>query len=278
MKTLLSAGEFADLARTTKRTILWYDKKGILEPHKIEENGYRYYLPRQIIDFQVISLLRQLDFSISDIKKFLKDSKSLQGLFRDKREVISNELKKMRLKLDLIEEYYRNLSRRRLLVRPKIKLVEQHTVICMDVQGRYSKIKEYCLDLEEIIGKRLAKKGKFYTAFYEKAYRPKNAKMQIGLMIGREERKAVEQLLNNSKAFVGLHLDTIPSHKALVHTHKGSGRFNSLLWNHLTTFMRRKKLKAHPDIPHKEIYLRTSLNGYPDEDEHVFELHKPIRG
>ena len=28
--TLLTAGQFARLARTTKRTILWYDEKGVL--------------------------------------------------------------------------------------------------------------------------------------------------------------------------------------------------------------------------------------------------------
>ncbi|MDD3647024.1 MAG: MerR family transcriptional regulator [Candidatus Dojkabacteria bacterium] len=276
MNNLLLAGEFARLARTTKRTVIWYDQKGILEPYKTLENGYRYYVPRQIIDYQVVSLLRQLNFSISDIQLFLKNSKSLKTLFKTKRNLISGELKKLRLKLNSIEEYYRNLEGGDLLVKPKIVAVKQCLVIYFDRMGSYAKIKDYCLELKDMIGARVAKMGLFYTAFYERAYRPKNAKMQIGLKVGGGEERAVQRLLNDFRTIAGLHFATVPSHKALVHIHRGSGRFNSLLWNHLATFMKRKKLLPHPDILHREIYNKTSLNGYPDEDEHVFELQRPL--
>ena len=60
-QNLLTPAEFAKLARTTKRTVLWYAEKGILLPHTTSESGYRLYLPEQIIDFQSILLtLRQL--------------------------------------------------------------------------------------------------------------------------------------------------------------------------------------------------------------------------
>ncbi|RJQ24430.1 MerR family transcriptional regulator, partial [Candidatus Parcubacteria bacterium] len=49
---LLTAGEFAKLARTTKRTVVWYGREGILPPFKIGENGYKYYKAHQILDFQ----------------------------------------------------------------------------------------------------------------------------------------------------------------------------------------------------------------------------------
>ncbi|MBU0976263.1 MAG: MerR family transcriptional regulator [Patescibacteria group bacterium] len=276
MTNLLSAGEFAKLARTTKRTIVWYDEKGILEPYKVEDNGYRYYVPRQIIDFQVISLLRQLDFSITDIQEFLKDSRSLKALFKSKQELIGNELRKLRLKLDSIEEYYRNLGTGDLLVKPRIKLVKRYVVLYIERKGPYARIKDYCLELGDIVGKKIADKGTFYTAFYERAYRPKAARMQIGLKV-KGEQNTVKRLLDNSKIIDELQSGIVPSHKAFVHTHKGSGRFNSLLWNHLATFMRRKNLKPHPDILHREIYRKTSLNGFADEEEHVFELQRPLK-
>jgi DNA-binding transcriptional MerR regulator len=40
-KDYITAGEFARLACTTKRTILWYDQKGILKPTKIGESGIK---------------------------------------------------------------------------------------------------------------------------------------------------------------------------------------------------------------------------------------------
>ena len=69
---LLTAGEFARLARTTKRTIHWYCQKGILKPKMLDGSKYRYFAPEQIIDFQVILLLRRLNFSVEEVKKYLQ--------------------------------------------------------------------------------------------------------------------------------------------------------------------------------------------------------------
>lgn len=41
MKKYITSGELAKLAGATKRTILWYDKLGIIKPKKVLSNGYR---------------------------------------------------------------------------------------------------------------------------------------------------------------------------------------------------------------------------------------------
>ena len=57
MNILITAGEFAKLAGTTKRTIHFYDEKGVLKPIKINKSNYRLYDERQILDYQMILLL-----------------------------------------------------------------------------------------------------------------------------------------------------------------------------------------------------------------------------
>ena len=53
-KKLLKVGEFARLCHTTKETLLHYDRKGLLQPRYISENGYRFYSMEQFFDFDMI--------------------------------------------------------------------------------------------------------------------------------------------------------------------------------------------------------------------------------
>lgn len=72
MEHYVTAGEFAKLATTTKRTIHYYDEKGVLEPAKIGDNRYRLYHERQILEYQMILLLSNLGVTLSDMKKYIK--------------------------------------------------------------------------------------------------------------------------------------------------------------------------------------------------------------
>lgn len=69
LKNFLRVGEFANLCRTTKDTILHYARKGILEPKKISRNGYRYYSPDQFWAFSLLALLKETGSSLSEIGK-----------------------------------------------------------------------------------------------------------------------------------------------------------------------------------------------------------------
>ncbi|QAR34850.1 MerR family transcriptional regulator [Latilactobacillus curvatus] len=68
---MLKISEFAKLAKTTRRTLLFYDEKGLFSPTKTTENGYRFYEPDQLYQFELISGLRQLGMSLDDIQAIL---------------------------------------------------------------------------------------------------------------------------------------------------------------------------------------------------------------
>ena len=62
-------GEFSVLSKTTIKTLRYYEKEGLLKPSFVDENGYRYYETNKLIELSKIISLRQIGFSISEIKK-----------------------------------------------------------------------------------------------------------------------------------------------------------------------------------------------------------------
>lgn len=71
---MLKISEFAKLAKTTRRTLIFYDEKGLFLPAKTADNGYRYYESDQLYQFELISALRQLGLSLNDIKLVISSS------------------------------------------------------------------------------------------------------------------------------------------------------------------------------------------------------------
>ena len=77
--THFTTGEFAKLCNVTKDTLFHYDKIGIFSPEIIDENGYRYYSVSQIEVLSVISILKELDMPLKEIKAYL-DKRSPEEL------------------------------------------------------------------------------------------------------------------------------------------------------------------------------------------------------
>jgi DNA-binding transcriptional MerR regulator len=67
-KGVFSISAFARYSRTTKDTLLHYDRIGLLSPSIRGDNGYRYYSPAQLATLNVIRTLGDLGLSLNDIK------------------------------------------------------------------------------------------------------------------------------------------------------------------------------------------------------------------
>lgn len=76
---LFSTGEIAKLCNISRKTLLFYDRIGIITPAYVDEdNGYRYYARRQIHTLELILTLRSLDLPLAHIQSYLKN-KSLEN-------------------------------------------------------------------------------------------------------------------------------------------------------------------------------------------------------
>ena len=65
---LLSISDFAEFSRTTRDTLLHYDRIGLLSPVQRGENNYRYYSSSQLAIVNVIRTFQQLGMSLDDIR------------------------------------------------------------------------------------------------------------------------------------------------------------------------------------------------------------------
>lgn len=68
---LFTTGELASSCCISRKTLLFYDKLGMIHPQFIGRNGYRYYARRQLFTLEMILSLRKLNISLSDIQKYI---------------------------------------------------------------------------------------------------------------------------------------------------------------------------------------------------------------
>lgn len=71
--------EFALLTSVTVRTLHHYDQQGLLKPSFRQDNGYRMYTDKDLINLQQILALKFFGFSLQQIKKLMKNQNSLMA-------------------------------------------------------------------------------------------------------------------------------------------------------------------------------------------------------
>lgn len=69
---MLKIGEFSKLSMLTVKALHFYEKEGILAPAEVDKwSGYRFYETKQLETAALIKALRQLDFTVEEIKEHL---------------------------------------------------------------------------------------------------------------------------------------------------------------------------------------------------------------
>ena len=69
---MLKIGEFSKLSMLTVKTLRFYEKEGLLMPAQVDKwTGYRFYNTCQLQTAAEITALRQLDFSVEEIRIYL---------------------------------------------------------------------------------------------------------------------------------------------------------------------------------------------------------------
>lgn len=75
---MIRIGEFSKLAKTTVKTLRFYEEEGLLIPARVDEwTGYRYYTTQQLYSLSRIVSLRQAGVPITAIKRLLAGEEAL---------------------------------------------------------------------------------------------------------------------------------------------------------------------------------------------------------
>lgn len=251
---LITTGQLAKLAGTTKRTILWYARLGILKPAEISPEGYRFYQESQVLDYQKILLLTTLGVSLAEIKA----SGNLSHLFATKKQLITAQINQLQFNLQNLTKFMANLTKTGTMVNPKIITLKPFDVYYITKIGPYVKIGEYCRELRTMF----ANPGKNFTTlaiFENPTYQPKKSSIKIaalarpGMVIKPIYQNTIKKLTFNPG-------------KVITYTHNGAGELLSLFWKELEKYCRLNKITIRHDIPDFEIY----------RSRQFFEIYLPI--
>lgn len=75
-----STGELSERFNISKRSLQFYDKKGLLKPAYIKHNGYRVYTEEEVERLKLIVILKRMNLSLKDIRLLLEEDKSLKAI------------------------------------------------------------------------------------------------------------------------------------------------------------------------------------------------------
>ena len=88
---MYSIGKFSKLTGVSTKTLIWYDKVGLLKPEKVDsENGYRYYGDESFKKLADIHFWQSMEFSVKEIVNLSS-------------EVIKSKIKELKNKIDIIQ-------------------------------------------------------------------------------------------------------------------------------------------------------------------------------
>ena len=107
-----STGELAKAAGVSVRTVQYYDQRGILVPSEVTDGGRRIYRESDLERLQVICFLRDMDFSIAQIAKLMREDNMEQVLVflvMDQIEHLEGSLTESKRKLNRAKELQKML-------------------------------------------------------------------------------------------------------------------------------------------------------------------------
>lgn len=70
---MFTVKQLADLAGVSRRTLHYYDEKGLLKPSSIGKNGYRHYDDDSLFQLQQILFYREMGLELKLIKNIIED-------------------------------------------------------------------------------------------------------------------------------------------------------------------------------------------------------------
>ena len=106
MSERYTIGEAAKKLQVSTRTLRFYEEKDLVRPAYTEENGYRFYSEEQIRQIELILFLKELGFSLKQIKMLIQDehgSQSLELLLKEQSQENQRKIDEIRKKQAKIE-------------------------------------------------------------------------------------------------------------------------------------------------------------------------------
>lgn len=217
---MIRIGAFSQMNKVTVKTLRYYDEVGLLKPVKVDDwTNYRYYSASQMPRLHRILALREIGFSIPEIKEALNDDMTTEKMIEflsGKSSETSRNLEKEQQKLNRIRGYINTLKKERKMSNynvitkelPEVVVASMRTVI-----PNYDYYNKIYPEMGEVMRKQNVKclaPEYCFTMYHDGEYKEKDIDVEIceAVVEAKEDTEKVKY-------------KTIPAVTAAVTVHKG---------------------------------------------------------
>lgn len=243
-----SIGEFSRITALTIKALRLYHEKELLIPAEVDEfTGYRYYNETNYEAARTIKILREMDFSLAEIKEILEECK-------DEIDLVTF-LEKKALDLDQKIHQYVKISR---LIK---QIIQREKESAMKINGEFEieekdiktiliagyRMKGKYQDIGKgfgILGKEMGRhiNGKAMTLYYDMEYKETDADFEVCFPVRKRKEVA------------GITVRELKGGKAVCLIHKGPYKNLSDSYKRLYAYVKERDYRMIS--PSREIYLK----------------------
>ncbi|KJS21723.1 MAG: MerR family transcriptional regulator [Clostridiaceae bacterium BRH_c20a] len=256
--------EFSKITNLTVKALRYYDEQNLLKPSRAD-NSYRYYYEDDFSKARIIFLLRNLDFSISEIRDILINCDvpdDLSYYLSEKQMMITEQIKKETELIQKIDLYLKPKKLEEISMEYKINFKEfaAITVSSIRFKGKYSDVGKYIGTIyKEVKGKAV---GEPFCCHYDDDFK-EDADIEICV----QTKGTVTGKHTKSKQF--------PPIKAICATHIGGYDTINLAYKALLDYAKEHDIECK--VPSREMYHKGPgmiFKGNPNK--YVTEIAIPI--
>jgi DNA-binding transcriptional MerR regulator len=271
---MLTIGDFARHGRVSVRMLRHYDSIGLLRPAQVDPiTGYRTYEVAQLFELNRIVALKNLGFSLDQVRKMTADKISLdevRAMLTMRRAELESELAERSTRLAQVEARIQSIEDSNhpplfdIVIKdlPSVRLIElTGTAASFTPEDIKPVVRPLCAELGRRLLDSTAKPDGRLTCYYER---------QPGSEDEVLVHAAVPASVDAGDELNGLSVADLPASRAATIVHRGSMDAVLPSWQALVRWLDDNGL--HSAGPARELYLDCP----EDESQWITELQEPI--
>lgn len=245
---MYTIGEFSRISGISIKALRLYHEKGLLIPSTVDENtGYRYYNHKNFEKAQIIKYLKEMEFSLSDIKELIKidDESDIVCFFEIKLQEIEKRVSKQK---EIIKNLKIIINREKEAIMTldasefKVEEKELDIILIAGIRfkGKYSDCGKAFAKIAKTMGRFIS--GKPFNLYYDSEFKDENADIESCFPVKK------------SKDIEGISARELPGGKSVSLIHKGPYENLGRSYEKIMSYI--KENNYQPKIPSREIYIK----------------------
>lgn len=191
---MFSIGEFSKVTGLTVKTLRFYHEQGLLVPSHVEAgSGYRFYCDAKIETARVITSLRELEFSIAEIKAILvnhDDDADIVEFLQSRRSDVTERMRRERRIAATLDQIIHNETEARSKMNESNFQIEEKDVTPIRIAsvrmcGKYSDCGQAFAKIGKKFGRHIC--GKPMMLHHDREYRADDANFDAAMPVRKGE-------------------------------------------------------------------------------------------